>query len=135
MQARKRYAVASRTGLRDTAPFARPFLASLEESRPVLRIRIMALYSWRLDLLLGTRMLVKHPALTLVGGFGIAVAVAISAAGFSVIYGNFLASDLPLHEGHRLVSIELWDQSANRPERRVRHDFRCGGTSYGSSTT
>lgn len=83
----------------------------------------MVVNSWRLDLLLGARMLAKYPALTLVGGFGIAVAVAIAAAGFSVIYGNFLASSLPLHEGHRLVSIELWDPSANRPERRVRHDF------------
>lgn len=83
----------------------------------------MAFHSWRLDLILGGRMMAKHPALALVGGFGIAVAVAIAAGGFSVIYGNFLASALPLPEGERLVAIEVWDQSANRPERRVRQDF------------
>lgn len=67
-------------------------------------------------------MLVKYPGLALAGGAGIAVAVAIATGGFSVIYGNFLAS-LPLEEGGRIVSIQIWDSVANKPERRSLYDF------------
>ncbi|MGH9785537.1 MAG: ABC transporter permease, partial [Terriglobia bacterium] len=81
-----------------------------------------ALGSWWLDVKLGVRMLIKYPGLALVGVFGIAVAVAIAAGGFSVIYGNFLAS-LPLEEGDRIVSIEIWDSAASKPERRILHDY------------
>jgi hypothetical protein len=69
-------------------------------------------------------MLIKYPGLALVGGFGIAVAVAIGAGAFSVIYGNFLASSLPLEEGDRIVSIEIWDSAASKPTRRILHDYR-----------
>ncbi len=79
--------------------------------------------SWWLDVKLGFRMLIKYPGLALVGGFGIAVAVAIAAGGFSIIYGNFLASSLPLEEGDRIVSIEIWDSAAVKPERRILHDY------------
>jgi putative ABC transport system permease protein len=82
-----------------------------------------ALDAWWLDVKLGMRMLIKYPGLALVGGFGIAVAVAIATGGFSVIYGTYLAS-LPLDEGERLVSIELWDAAANQPERRILHDYQ-----------
>ena len=68
-------------------------------------------------------MLIKYPGLALVGGLGIAVAVAIAAGGFSVIYGNFLASSLPLEEGDRIVSIEIWDSAASNPEPRILHDY------------
>ncbi|MBI1353579.1 MAG: FtsX-like permease family protein [Acidobacteria bacterium] len=88
--------------------------------------------SWWLDLKLGVRMLVKHPGLALAGGFGIAVGVAIAAGAFSVIYGNFLVPSLPLDEGDRIVSIEVWDSAANRPERRILHDFRDWGERLGS---
>src|SRR5687767_10532955 len=60
--------------------------------------------SWWLDVKLGLRMLIKYPGLALTGGAGIAVAVAIPAAGFSVIYSSFLVSSLPLDEGDRIVS-------------------------------
>jgi predicted permease len=76
-----------------------------------------------LDVKLGVRMLIKYPGLALVGAFGIAVAVAIAAGGFSVIYGNFLAPSLPLEEGDRIVSIEIWDSAANKPERHILHDY------------
>ncbi|MCB1021043.1 MAG: ABC transporter permease, partial [Acidobacteria bacterium] len=80
--------------------------------------------SWLLDLKLGARMLMKHPGLALIGGFGIAVGVAIAAGAFSVIHGAFLASTLPLEEGDRLVSLEIWDAAASKPEVRILHDFR-----------
>ena len=82
-----------------------------------------ALDSWWLDVKLGVRMLIKYPGLALAGGAGIAVAVAIAAGGFSVIYGNFLASSLPLEEGDRIVSIEIWDSAASKPEPRILHDY------------
>jgi putative ABC transport system permease protein len=82
-----------------------------------------ALGSWWLDVKLGVRMLIKYPGLALVGGFGIAVAVAIAAGGFSVIYGTFLVSSLPLEEGDRIVSMEIWDSVASKPERRILHDY------------
>ncbi len=68
-------------------------------------------------------MLIKHPGLTLVGGFGIAVGVAIAAGSFSVIYGSFLAPSLPLEEGDRIVSIEVWNSATSKPERRILHDY------------
>ncbi|MDX1979766.1 MAG: ABC transporter permease, partial [Bryobacteraceae bacterium] len=71
----------------------------------------------------GLRMLGKYPGLALSGGAGIAVAVAIATGGFSVLYRNFLASSLPLDEGDRIVSIELWDSAARQPEGRVLHDY------------
>lgn len=82
-----------------------------------------ALGSLRLDLKLGVRMLIRYPGLALVGAFGIAVAVAIAAGGFSVIYGNFLTPSLPLDDGDRIVSIQIWDSAASKPERRVLHDY------------
>jgi putative ABC transport system permease protein len=58
-----------------------------------------------LDAKLGIRMLVKHPALSLVSALGIAVAVAIGASVFGSIR-TMTASDLPLHEGDRVVTIQ-----------------------------
>jgi predicted permease len=84
----------------------------------------MGIGSWWLDAKLGARMLVKHPGLAVVGGIGIAVVVAIAAGGFSVIYGNFLPTSLPLEEGDRLVSIEIWDAPASHTERRILRDFQ-----------
>jgi putative ABC transport system permease protein len=79
--------------------------------------------SWWLDVKLGVRMLIRYPGLALIGGFGIAVAVAIAAGGFSIIYGTFLDPSLPLEEGDRIVSLQNWDSEANSPERRILHDY------------
>jgi predicted permease len=80
--------------------------------------------SWWLDVKLGFRMLVKHPGLALVGVFGIAVAVAIAAGAFSVIYGNLLSPALPLEEGDRIVAVEIWDSVSSTPERRILRDYQ-----------
>lgn len=79
--------------------------------------------SWRLDVKLGIRMLIKYPGLALTGGAGIAVAVAIATGAFSFIHNNVLVSALPLEEGDRIVSIELWDPAMGRPEPRSLYDF------------
>src|SRR5262245_44351108 len=69
--------------------------------------------SWWLDVKLGVRMLVKYPGLALAGGAGIAAVVAIAAGAYSFVYTNLLVSSLPLDEGDRIVSIELWDTAAS----------------------
>ncbi|MFN7935908.1 MAG: ABC transporter permease [Bryobacteraceae bacterium] len=80
-------------------------------------------HSWWLDLKLGLRMLRKFPGLTLAGGAGIAVAVAIAAGGFSVFQLNYLASSLPIEDGASLVSLALWDSVASKPENRTLYEF------------
>lgn len=76
--------------------------------------------SW-LDFKLGFRMLVKYPGLTLVGGLGIAVAVAIGAG--VLAFSTAVYASLPLDEGDRVVAIEYWDRVVNTQERQILHDF------------
>ena len=85
---------------------------------------IQRLATYWLDVKLGLRMLVKYPGLALASGLGIAVTVAIATGGFSVVYGTFLAPALPIEEGERLVSIEVWDSAAGKPEPRILRDFQ-----------
>jgi predicted permease len=59
-----------------------------------------------LDTRLGLRMLVKHRGLTLVGGFAMAVAIAIGATFFEAL-GELLRPSLPLDEGDRIVAVQL----------------------------
>ena len=84
---------------------------------------LWVLDSWWLDVKLGFRMLIKYPGLALVGGVGIAVAVAIAVGAFSVIYGTFMVSSLPLEEGDRIVSIEISDSAAGATELRSLYDY------------
>ena len=60
--------------------------------------------SW-LDVKLGMRMLAKYPWLSGVSVIGMAVAIAIGAAYFSII-GVILDSTLPVDDGDRVVAIE-----------------------------
>jgi predicted permease len=77
--------------------------------------------SW-LDWKLGARMLLKHPALTIIGGFSLAVAIAIGAVGIEVA-GELLYRRLPFDEGDRVVRLETQDVAASRVEPQVLHDF------------
>jgi len=91
-----------------------------ERQRDVRSFRSLA-NSW-VDFKLGVRMLIKYPGLTLVGGLGIAVVVAIAAGAFSIGL-TLLNPSLPLAEGDRIVAIQNWDAAANDPDRRIAHDF------------
>jgi putative ABC transport system permease protein len=71
---------------------------------------------------LGVRLLIKHRALTLVGGFAVAVAIAIGATCFEVIT-EVLNPALPLDEGERVVAVQYTTANVGSPERRVLHDF------------
>ena len=57
-------------------------------------------------------MLCKYPALTLVGGLGMAVAIAISV-GFFAFCSAYIYPMLPLPEGERIVALENRDAAAS----------------------
>ncbi len=76
--------------------------------------------SW-LDFKLGFRMMIKYPGLTLVGGLGMAVAIAIGAGFFDA--AAVVHATLPFEEGERVVAIENWDREVNNQERQILHDF------------
>lgn len=75
-----------------------------------------------LDFKLGLRMLVKYPGLTLVGGIGMAVAIAISA-GFFAFFHSHLYPRIPLDEGDRIVALENRNVEVNNEDAQVLHDF------------
>jgi predicted permease len=81
----------------------------------------MTAVSW-LDWKLGARLLLKYPALTIIGGLSLAAAIAIGAVGIEVA-GELLYKRLPFPEGSRVVRLETQDTSASRVEPRVLHDF------------
>jgi putative ABC transport system permease protein len=78
-------------------------------------------FSW-LDLKLGGRMLVKYPVLTIVGGFSMAFAIWVGAGTFEAIR-QLVFPAIPLPDSDRIVVLQNWDASANRPELRATHDF------------
>ncbi len=81
----------------------------------------MTTVSW-LDWKLGARLLLKHPALTIIGGLSLAAAIAIGAVGIEVA-DELLYKRLPFDEGSRVVRLETQDVAASRVEPRVLHDF------------
>jgi putative ABC transport system permease protein len=81
----------------------------------------LAAVSW-LDWKLGARLLLKYPALTIIGGLSLAGAIAIGAVGIEVA-DELLYKRLPFDEGGRVVRLETQDTAASRVEPRVLHDF------------
>src|SRR5687767_4190845 len=81
----------------------------------------LALVSW-LDWKLGARMLLKYPALTIIGGLSLAAAIALGVVGMEVA-DELLYKPLPFHEGGRVVRLETQDATTLRVEPRVLHDF------------
>jgi hypothetical protein len=61
-----------------------------------------------LDLKLGARMLAKSPGLAIIGGLGMAVAVALGAGAYAVI-NSYFYPELPLRDGDRVVAIGKFD--------------------------
>jgi putative ABC transport system permease protein len=77
--------------------------------------------SW-LDWKLAARLLLKYPALTIIGGLSLAGAIAIGAVGIEVA-DELLYKRLPFDQGSRVVRLETHDTAAQRVEPRVLHDF------------
>jgi len=82
---------------------------------------LMTAVSW-LDWKLGARLLLKYPALTIIGGLALAGAIAIGAVGIEVA-DELLYKRLPFDEGGRVVRLETQDAAASHVEPRVLHDF------------
>src|SRR3954470_21145252 len=80
----------------------------------------MMAVSW-LDWKLGARLLLKYPALTIVGGLSLAAAIAIGVVGIELA-DELLYKRLPFDEGSRVVRLETQDLAASRVESRVLHD-------------
>ena len=85
-----------------------------------MHVRLTAI-SW-LDWKLGLRLLLKYPALTIIGGLSLAAAIAIGAVGIELA-GELLYTRLPFVEGDRVVRLETHDEATSRVEQRVLHDF------------
>jgi predicted permease len=64
------------------------------------------------DARLALRMLVKNPLLSIVGGLGMAVAIAIATGFFTFM--TFYYSDPPVEDGDRVVSLEYIDGDDSR---------------------
>jgi putative ABC transport system permease protein len=75
-----------------------------------------------LDWKLGTRMLLKHPALSIIGGLSLAAAIAIGTVGIELA-DELLYKRLPFDGGGRVVRLETHDTETSRAEPRVLHDF------------
>jgi predicted permease len=75
-----------------------------------------------LDARLGVRMLIKYRGLTLVGGFAMAVAVAVGATAFEA-FNQVLDPALPFEAGDRIVALRYATPTPGSAERRVLHDF------------
>ena len=80
-----------------------------------------ATLSW-LDLKLAIRMLLKYPGLTVIGGLGIAMAVAIGVGFFAIFEARFYPI-IPLNDGERLVGLQNINARTYRQEHRALHDF------------
>lgn len=64
------------------------------------------------DAKLALRMLVKSPLLSVVGGLGMAVAIAVATGFFTFM--TFYFSDVPIEDGDRVVGVDYIDDSDNR---------------------
>jgi predicted permease len=80
----------------------------------------LTVVSW-LDWKLGARLLLKYPALTIIGGLSLAAAIALGAVGIELA-DELLYKRLPFPEGGRVVRLETQDTVASRVEPRVLHD-------------
>src|SRR5215204_1662254 len=88
--------------------------------------------SW-LDWKLGARLLLKYPALTIIGGLSLAAAIAIGVVGIELA-DELLYKRLPFDEGERIVRLETQDILASREERRMLHDFAAWRSSLTTVT-
>jgi putative ABC transport system permease protein len=75
-----------------------------------------------LDLKLGGRMLVKHPALTAVGTIAVAFAIAVGSVGFEIARQAFWPA-IPLPDGNAVVALRNWNVADSRPVSASRRDY------------
>jgi putative ABC transport system permease protein len=77
--------------------------------------------SW-LDWKLGSRMLVKYPGMSIIGGITLAAAIGLGAGWFELTM-TITNPRLPLEDGDRIVRIEYRDAATLDEELRTMHEF------------
>ncbi|MDA1104420.1 MAG: ABC transporter permease [Gemmatimonadetes bacterium] len=93
----------------------RPRLASRSgASRPKIWFSL-------LDRKLGLRMMGKHPGMTLVTVFALAVGIPVGLTPTHL--ANALEAPLPVPDGHRVRLLRYWNQATNRPETTTYYDY------------
>jgi putative ABC transport system permease protein len=75
-----------------------------------------------LDLRLGGRMLVKHPALTVIGTIAVAFAIAVGTVGFEIARQAFWPT-IPLPDGNAIVALRNWNVADNESVPASRRDY------------
>jgi putative ABC transport system permease protein len=75
-----------------------------------------------LDLRLGGRMLIKHPALTMIATIAVAFAIAVGTVGFEIAR-QALWPTIPLPDGNAIVALRNWDVADNASVPASRRDY------------
>src|SRR5918999_783785 len=75
-----------------------------------------------LDLRLGGRMLVKHPALTAIATIAVAFAIAVGTVGFEIA-GQALWPTIPLPDGNAIVALRNWNVADQAEVPASRRDY------------
>jgi putative ABC transport system permease protein len=75
-----------------------------------------------LDFTLAWRMMLRYPALSVVGVFGMAVGIAVAAGAFTVV-AMLTDTRLPLPDGDRVVAMVSTDASTSARELRLANDY------------
>jgi hypothetical protein len=75
-----------------------------------------------LDLRLGGRMLVKHPALTVIATIAVAFAIAVGTVGFEIAR-QALWPAIPLPDGKAIVALRNWNVADNAAVPASRRDY------------
>lgn len=96
---------------------------------PLEARRASRLVSW-LDVKLGVRMLGKHPGLTLVSTFALAVGIPVGLGPDHFVDG--ILAPLPVPEGHRIRALRLWSPALGRAEGITHLDFEVWRDGLGS---
>lgn len=83
-------------------------------------------WSWfphlSLDFKLGGRMLIKHPALTIIATIAVAYAIAVGTVGFEIAR-QALWPSIPLAEGDAIVALRNWNVADNESVFASRRDY------------
>lgn len=75
-----------------------------------------------LDLKLAGRMLIKHPAITMIATIAIAFAIAVGAVGFEIAR-QALWPTIPLPDGNAIVALRSWNVADNASVPASRRDY------------
>src|SRR5688572_825471 len=86
-----------------------------------------------LDLRLGARMLVKHPALTLIATIAVAFAIAVGTVGFEIAR-QALWPTIPLPDGNAIVALRNWNVADNASVPASRRDYELWRGGLGTIT-